>query len=558
MAPAFPAWLESALEELSRMDRSRRAARRRELEQMLGVSRTTFSRMLEARGLRFRAAREGRAEEAAALLESHYAEVFAVQLSSYKQGAGLLMPAEVAIEVAERNGRIPAGSVSADAYRAWVRGQGGGRKVLDEPTRHIHLASLGPNHVHQADFSLAINWKIRNNRLVYEQWVYKNKLPSEGEPRLWRFIVTDHCSGAFFVWYAASVGENVMLLVEGLWRAWTRKRCRGRDVTDIYPFRGVPRILMIDRGPGARSEVLRNFLAWLDVRLNICEGPRSKGQVEQLHRWWEERFESRFRAEPVESIEQLNDEAVQYAAHICRTLRHTRHGNPRMDHWEWHINRSFETQLRVPNCSFEVAKRYAAAAAQPVRVAGDGTVRYRGKHYRVPDVLLHRKKLLVEYSPWEYPAIAVRADEMGAPKFVLEPLERNEHGFFADAAVIGQEFKSRKEGPAQRLVKAAQAIAGTWPGGRLVTRGYHLEGLEASGIRSREMEISGQAEETAWSRLDACLEVAARIGRGLEPAEKRLLARFGERVTESEIRAVVEEIERGVVAEVIPLRAGQA
>jgi len=220
------------------------------------------------------------------------------------------------------------------------------------------------------DFSLAINWKIKNNKAVYDELVYKNKLPASGEPRLLRLICTDHCSGAFFVWYTAAPGESVSALIEGLWHAWNEKAVAGNGVKHVYPFRGVPRILMMDRGPGSRSQIFQNYLAWLGVTQNICEGPRSKGQVESAHWWWEQRFESRFRLDPVVEIARLNDEAVQFAAHLCKTQVHSRTNAARTAHWEFHINRSFESQLRVPNCSFEEAKRFAVSTAKTVSVAG--------------------------------------------------------------------------------------------------------------------------------------------------------------------------------------------
>lgn len=553
-SPIPPAFSEHAAE-LQQLGGRARAARRKELEALFNVSSSTMSRWLNARGIVFK--QRGDRGKRRVVTDEQLNTIFAIQYSSYKQQQGPIMPAKVALEIAERNGKIPAGLISESLYNSWLRGSGVSRAAVDTPTRHINLISLGPNHVHQVDFSLAINWKIKNNKAIYEHLVYKNKLPAEGEPRLLRLIVTDHTSGSYFVWYTAAPGESVSALIEGLWWAWTPKTVAGESVQAVYPFRGVPRILMMDRGPGSKSQVLQNFLGWLGVETNICEGARSKGQVEGAHWGWETGFESRFRLDPPMSIEQLNDEAVGYAAHQCSTATHSRTRSTRTAHWEFHLNRSEHSQLRVPNCTFEEAKNHAVSNTKEATVHGDGTIQFRGEKYRVPELLLQERKVAVQFCPFDYPSVLVRALAAGSAAFPLQPLARNEHGFFTDGAVIGQEFKSHKDAAATRLVKEAkQAVAAlTADSDRLVTRGYHLNELAASGIKSRETEIGAHAAEPVYARVQACIEVAERMGRELDPAEKRLFRSFGETVTEAEIRAVVAAIERGVQADVIPMRA---
>lgn len=427
----------------------------------------------------------------------------------------------------------------------------------NEPTRHVNLISLGPNHVHQVDFSLAINWKIKDGTAVYDELVYKNKLPAAGQPRLLRMIVTDHCSGMLFVWYTAAPGETTAALIEGLWHAWTEKRIGDRPITPIYPFRGVPRILMIDRGPGTRTQVFENFLAWLEVELNICEGSRSKGQVENAHWWWEQKFEGRFRLDPVVSVDRLNEDALQFAASLCKTKIHERTKATRTAHWEFYLNRNFESVLRVPNCSFEEAKRYAVSNDKSCRVYGDGTIQFKGNRYRLPESLLREKAVNVVYSPYDYPAVIVRALAPGSVPVAVRPLARNEHGFFVDGAVIGKEFKSHKYDQRQRLQAEAQQRIEEWTASseRMVTRGYHLEGLETSGIQSAETPIEANVQPAAMPAHQAREEVLFRVGRDLTAPERALLLGFGETVTEAEIAAVVEQIVNGVLARVIPMRA---
>ena len=557
-SPIPPTFAERA-GELARLQGRTRAARRRELEALYQVSSSTMSRWLNAIGIRF-SERGDRGKRRTEITDSHLQAVFAIQYSSYKQQQGPIMTAAVAIEIAEHNNRIPVGILTASAYNAWLRATGIQNAQVDRPTRHVNLVSLGPNHVHQVDFSLAINWKIENNKAIYQHLVYKNKLPAAGDPRLLRMICTDHCSGNFFVWYTVAPGENVSALIEGLWHAWTPKLAAGKSVAELYPFRGVPRILMMDRGPGSKSQILQNFLTWLGVTQNICVGARSKGQVESAHWLWERTFESRFRSDPPVDVALLNDEAVKWAANFCATAVHFRTRASRTAHWEFHLNRKFESQLRVPNCSFSEAKRYAVTTAKESSVAGDGTIRFNGERYRVPETLLHERKVLVSYSPFEFPNIVVRAQAPNAQPFFCSPIVRNEHGFDVEGAVIGQQFKAHKDDARTRMVKdAKQAVKQMVAGERLVTRGYHLEGIAASGIKSREAEV-GAAQETAptYTNTAARFEVIQRVGRDLSPAERRLFQRFAEAVSESEIDAVVTAIADGVGAAVVPMRVVSA
>ena len=101
------------------------------------------------------------------------------------------------------------------------------------------------------------------------------------------------------------------------------------------------------------------LLEWLGVRLNVCEGARSKGQVERFHGVWEEQFESGMRMQTPESVEQLNGWALDYAIKLCALKPHTRHGAARSEKWAWHIGRSEETLLRELAITFEQFKGIA-------------------------------------------------------------------------------------------------------------------------------------------------------------------------------------------------------
>lgn len=555
MASIPPLFAERA-RRLSEMSRGERARARRELAQLFGVSPATVSRWCRALGIEERR-RSGKRR--APVTDAQLQELFKLQFSSHKLQQGPLMTAKDVIEIGERNGIIEPGALSPSAYNAWLRAHGMARAEVDAPEPHVELVSKGPQHVHQADFSLAINWKVENNKPIYEALVYKNKLSAEGVPRIWRFLLTDHSSGMLFAWYGVAPGENLELLLEGLFRAWTEKRHKGRPIPDLFPFRGVPRILMMDRGPGVKSGVLSRMLERLGVRLIECQGARAKGSVETTHWWWECRFESRFRLQPPASIEELNDHAIEFAARLNATEIHRRHRATRRAHWEFHVNRSFETQLRVPNCTVEELKRIAVSEPRRARVNGAGVISFRGERYRVPGDLLGTRYVAVQYSPFEFPAVTVRAwGDAQAPAYLCRPIEVDEHGFPVDGAVIGEEFHGQKYTERKRAVEDAKRAVNDYVG-RIQTRGYHLEGLTPSGIRPRSEEIDvGAAEERRLTAMAARIAVREALGRPLTRAESDYLAGvFGEQVTEAELSAAIEAIQQGIQARVLEFPAGR-
>jgi hypothetical protein len=293
--------------------------------------------------------------------------------------------------------------------------------------------------------------------------------------------------------------------------------------------------------------------------------------VESAHWWWEQRFESRFRLDPVVSVERLCDEATAFAARLCKTEIHSRTRAPRTAHWEFHINRSFETQLRVPNCDFSEAKRFAVSPAKIARVGGSGVIEFRGNRYRVPEPLLHERNVSVSYSPFEFPSVYVKAvDNPTAPLFLCEPIAVNEHGFPLDGVVIGTAYKAQKHGDRAASISGAEQTLrdmgvkvgepkyirrnASGEAERFVTRGYHLEGLEASGIKSREAALEVSPVEPIYNKFQARDMVRQALGgRAFTPAEVRYLTRFGDQVTEQEIDDAVTALRNGVAAPVVAL-----
>ncbi len=541
---------------LANLNSKARAAAKKEFAALYGVSASTLSRALHSVGCRSHQ-RSDRGRRRLAIADEQLAAIAAVQASSLSLRKGIVMPAKDAIEIAERNGMAPA--ISPSVYNEWLRSQSGTRRDQTAATPHIELRSLGPNHVHQADFSLAVNWKVENNRPIYEHLVYKNKLPLQGVPRIWRLIVVDHATGAFYVHYSVSAGETVQALLEGLYFAWSEKMLHGQSIKSQYPFRGVPKILMVDRGSAMQAGTTAALMNRLGVHLNICEGARSKGTVEVSHNWWEAHFETRLRLQPPQSIEQLNEWSIKFAALYCGKERHSRHGSFRSTMWAWYINRKPETQLRELRCSFDAFKAIALSDPARCRVGGSRLIRFKGNKYRVAECFLPNTWVEVQYSPFEFPKVQVRAEnDPASVAYLCAPVQMDEFGFVAGAATIGEQYKSQKQTVANTFAKEAQRAAGELAG-KVEAFGYHLDRTPEVGIPSQGTEVSIDTPAAAvMTRVAARALVMEMIGRAFTPAEAEYVnGAFGEQVSEAQAFAAVDEIQRGIRGRVVQFPAVQ-
>jgi hypothetical protein len=172
------------------------------------------------------------------------------------------------------------------------------------------LRSLHPNHVHQVDPSLCLVYYDRGQQIIIrDDEVYKNKLSklAEVKNKVWRYVLTDHTSGAIIPWYVAAKGETQKNLFEFLLFAWAKH--------DGRPFHGVPRHLMMDPGSANTAHSVRNFLKALqcDLIVNKPRNARAKGSVENAQNIVETHFESRLRFRPAHSVEEMNEAAFHWA-----------------------------------------------------------------------------------------------------------------------------------------------------------------------------------------------------------------------------------------------------
>lgn len=334
---------------------------------------------------------------------------------------------------------------------------------LLQPAPVTSMQSLHPNHVWQIDaslcvlFYLPVSGKDTGLRMMNADEFYKNKpknVVKIEQDRVWRYVVTDHCSGCLFVWYVFG-GENSENLCETFIQAMQPKAERLQD-----PFCGVPVNVMLDPGSANTGHGFKSLSKQLGVNviINKVGNPRAKGQVENGNNLVETQFESGLRMVRISSIEQLQGLANRWMRYFNGQKIHSRHGMSRYKAWQ----KIMPEQLIIPPPT-EYCRELVLSKPEERKVNADLSIDFGGRKYDVSGVpfVLVGEKITVSKNPWKQFSVQVqRWDENGKEMWLEVPeIVVNEFGFRQDAAVIGEEYKAHADTPAQTNAKELDKLA---------------------------------------------------------------------------------------------------
>jgi len=336
-----------------------------------------------------------------------------------------------AIFAAERAGWIRPNALTEPQLIVWCRKNNVTQTDLSRPAPHIRLKSEHPNQIHLMDASVCIQYDfIDDKKLVFysiNNELEKNKITENVRKRttmVWRMLLVDHATGAFFVRYYQTSGESAKLTLDFLHEAWTPKPRREMI------FHGLPNMLLTDAGPGNTSKIIKNLCASYDIKLRHHQpgNPRAKGAVETMHNVIETQFESLlFLASPRnvgELNEMVDDWQVRFQAHEL----HSRTGATRYDLW----SRNVADHLRIP--ASEQQFRECAVTDPAERVCnGDLTISFKGTIYKLPaDFRQHiGDKVTVRIAPAHSPAVLVSSGK--DVNLLAHPVTVDQYGFRDDA-----------------------------------------------------------------------------------------------------------------------------
>lgn len=433
----------------------------------LGVSTQTAYRMIaKASSHIVNTRRKRRCDAGGTALSKDEALTIAAYLkASTRRNGKVLASVQAALDVLRNNGAIRAERVdkatgeimllSPSAVLKALRVHGCHPGQIEQPTPHIGLRSLHPNHCWQIDPSLCVLYRLQRElglRSMPHDQFYKNRpdnLARVENERVWRYVITDHTTGALYVEY-----------VHGAESAANLSQCfinamQYRGASD--PFCGVPKLVMADQGSANKSAPFQNLCAALGVEiwLNQPGNPRAKGGVEKGNDLVEREFESGLAFLRVDSLEELNVAAWRWMRRWNAERVHTRHGMTRYAAW----SRITAEQFRFAPAA-EVCRAFAMSAPVERLVRADLRVSWNGKLFdvsRVPEVVVGQKITLAR-NAWddENSAQVLDVDADGRQvRHIVPRVAKGEFGFYADDAVLG-DFKRHADTPVDANRKAIE------------------------------------------------------------------------------------------------------
>ena len=224
---------------------------------------------------------------------------------------------------------------------------------------------------------------------------------------------------------------------------------------------GVPFHLMMDPGSAGIGGAFVNLLRRLLVKpvVNQAGNPRAKGQVENAHNLVETDFESGFKFAHVPDIDWINAQAQDWMRYYNTVRKHSRHGMARWAKWL----EITAQQLRLVDAA--LARTLLTHAPETPKVDSGLQVRFAGRVWsvRVPELehVLIGQKLQVTFNPFDTStAYVVERDADGMEVLIPIPLvQEGAHGFSANAARIGREFKALPDTQATANRKLIERIA---------------------------------------------------------------------------------------------------
>lgn len=389
------------------------------------------------------------------LTDLHVDLVAGLIYETRRENKGPIMPVERAIQIAEDSGFIARGQITPATMNRILRKRQLSKARMKAPTPHTEMRSLHPNHVHEFDVSVCVQYYLKGGKMgiMDERDFYKNKPEnfSKIKTRLLRYVLTDHFSGAFKFMYFNTSGESADNLWTFLKWAW------GPSPDPRLPFRGVPKILMMDTGAANKSGAIVNFLRRLEVEIpkGLPYNPRRQGQVECTHNIIESWFESGLRLQPAFAVEDLNHWALDFSIWHQADKVHTRHGMQRTLCW---LMIKADQLWELPD---EETLQYIYANPEEQRTVENYRIPFKSKEYNLKhiDGIFNGAKVQVIMRPRKMPAIDISYQ---GRLYEVEPIEKLpaiQGGFSANAAIIGESYRANPETETQRAVKRMDNMA---------------------------------------------------------------------------------------------------
>ncbi len=401
---------------------------------------------------------------------SKVSEELAMRVAGYSHLANRdnnkrIMPVKLAVEILEANGEGIANNETGEVAMPSVttinrvmKNIGCHPSQLIQSKPAVGMRSAHVNHTWQQDWSVCVLYHLPSGEvaIMEKDAFYKNKLHNLYEVKdvtIGRYIVIDHYSGAFYVHYSEGA-ERSEEVIKALVLTMS-------DRGDKDPLRGIPKVLIMDKGSGNTSGMMRDFCESLGIELihHAKGNPRAKGAVEQCQNLVETTFEGRLRFTDVANRDELQALCDKWRIHFCARKAHTRHKKTRFDMWN-----SIAQEHLVMAPSAEFLYEQALLGKKNVKVNARMVITLSSKTYgshkydvsSIPDIRIG-EEVEVCLSPfnthYNVPIMYLTRTLVGGQRvrFDVLPIIHDEAGFNIDAPVFGEEYNSKAKTIAEKM-----------------------------------------------------------------------------------------------------------
>lgn len=392
--------------------------------------------------------------------------------SSRRASNEIPLPACDAKAILEDSG-INTGGLSTSRFLARMREEHVSAADLLRPTPHRRMLSDHPNHVWQFDVTNCLQYFLDKKGLGERDTsmtMYKNKIVKTARTikrELLRYVIVDHCSGAFFFQYFYATGE---LAADG--SAFLIQAMRPKDelIRKMWPeqpdqylgkyrMHGVPFMLVADRGSILIAKANQALLDALrvDLQMHLPGNPRAKGAVEGLMHYIN-RFEARLKYRRPSDVDELNRWALDWCIY-ANAIPLMRGVAPRSSLW------SYITADQLRYCpDTELCHLLIKEPTIERTAGGDRIIKFDGMKYQVPDSQAAGQKVSVVRHPYEAPAVEVH---FNGRVWLCQPIPEDKYGRLTNGVPYG-EYKGIEYTETQRaavkMEKQAETLGLTWKG----------------------------------------------------------------------------------------------
>jgi hypothetical protein len=366
------------------------------------------------------------------------------------------MTMELAVKVLEANGHgavnQETGEVtmpSVSTLSRTMREYGCHPEQLKRGAPTGRVRSLHPNHSWQMDASVCVLYNRFDGKIaMMDERKYNATKPGKlleiSNLRIIRYVVADHTTHNFYLFYVLAPGESATGALSALIAAMSDRGPRD-------PMHGAPFHLYTDPASAHRSSLMREFCDRLGIKLQHHEAGRANatGSVEVAMSIVESQFEGRLRFTSIDDLAGLQARADFWRMHYNATAIHGRYKKTRNGAWleirPEQLRTASHEALTAVSCwgLTEPTVSGSMTISVDTKLPGVGPQKYDLRN--LAHVGLRPKdKVRVELNPFRAPDIIVikSMPDGSERRWEVSPIVKDEWGFDVSAPVMGESYKA--------------------------------------------------------------------------------------------------------------------